>query len=119
MPHHDSHQIHRNHIGGVIIRSFLYYTTSCLSTMRSSMLRALQAGTCAINSTSQAASRLLPIKYHVFRNPLPYPLGLILQNDIIDRRLERKAQDPSRPSQDIILFLGQPSLAMQRWKDRV
>ncbi|WVF67589.1 lipoyl(octanoyl) transferase [Kwoniella sp. CBS 6097] len=50
---------------------------------------------------------LPPLRYHIFREPLPYPLGLKLQNDIIDVRLEAKKRDPvgSRGKGDVVLLL--------------
>ncbi|KAK4684075.1 hypothetical protein P7C73_g6130, partial [Tremellales sp. Uapishka_1] len=43
---------------------------------------------------------LLPIRYHIFRTPLPYSVGLNLQNDIIDLRLKAR-----EGSSDILLLL--------------
>ena len=58
-------------------------------------------------AASSSKINLPPIRYHIFRNPLPYPTGLKLQNDIIDRRLKRKEREPERRSgQDVLLLLG-------------
>lgn len=47
---------------------------------------------------------LKPIRYHIFKEPLPYPIGLKLQHDIVDFRLSKK--DKGGGKDDIILFLG-------------
>lgn len=51
------------------------------------------------NSTS-----LSPLRYHIFSEPLPYPIGLKLQHDIIDRRLRLKRE--GKQTDDVVLFLG-------------
>lgn len=50
------------------------------------------------------ASNLRPARYHVFREPLPYDIGLKLQHDIVDYKLA--SRDSDQPGQDVILFLG-------------
>lgn len=69
-------------------------------------LRHLQPGLLRSCSTAPAPR---PIAYHYFPRPLPYEIGLKLQNDIIDRRLEAKAKDPESDvaRQDIVLLLGE------------
>lgn len=47
---------------------------------------------------------LSPLRYHIFTEPLPYPIGLKLQHDIINRRLKLKSDGMG--SDDIVLFLG-------------
>ncbi|EIW68449.1 hypothetical protein TREMEDRAFT_18004, partial [Tremella mesenterica DSM 1558] len=44
------------------------------------------------------------IRYHIFRQPLPYPLGLKLQEKVIDARLGRKEKGV-RVTQDIVFLL--------------
>lgn len=48
------------------------------------------------------------MRHHVFSTPLPYLVGLKLQNDIIDMRLAAKAKDAMDPvaRQDVLLLLG-------------
>lgn len=60
------------------------------------------------SSSVSASSSLPPLRYHVFKEPLPYPVGLKLQNDIIDRRLMAKSKDPigSKGLGDVVLLLG-------------
>lgn len=60
---------------------------------------------------------LPPARYHIFKEPLPYTIGLKLQNDIIDKRLKLKA-DGKRGDQDIILFLGKLSPPQKKIVDR-
>ncbi|WVW85361.1 lipoyl(octanoyl) transferase [Kwoniella bestiolae CBS 10118] len=62
----------------------------------------LSSSSCATPSSS-----LPPLRYHIFRAPLPYPVGLKLQNDIIDVRLKAKRDDPvgSRGKGDVVLML--------------
>ncbi|WWD19284.1 lipoyl(octanoyl) transferase [Kwoniella shandongensis] len=59
------------------------------------------------NPSKSASVKLAPLRYHIFKEPLPYPVGLKLQNDIIDKRLEAKAKDPmgSRGIGDVVLLL--------------
>ncbi|AFR96698.1 lipoyl(octanoyl) transferase [Cryptococcus neoformans C23] len=59
------------------------------------------------SSSVSASSSLPPLRYHVFKEPLPYPVGLKLQNDIIDRRLMAKSKDPigSKGLGDVVLLL--------------
>ncbi|WVR09400.1 lipoyl(octanoyl) transferase [Kwoniella sp. DSM 27419] len=53
------------------------------------------------------SSGLPPLRYHILQEPLPYPVGLKLQNDIIDARLAAKARDPvgSKGHGDVVLML--------------
>ncbi|WVQ68509.1 lipoyl(octanoyl) transferase [Kwoniella botswanensis] len=62
----------------------------------------LSSSSCATPSSS-----LPPLRYHIFREPLPYPVGLELQKDIIDVRLKAKRDDPagSRGKGDVVLML--------------
>lgn len=53
---------------------------------------------------ANVVSTLGPARYHVFREPLPYQIGLKLQHDIVDYKLSRR--DSEQPPQDVILFLG-------------
>lgn len=61
----------------------------------------------ADSPAAKAAQSLPPILYHLFRAPLPYPIGLKLQNSIIDRRLARAGPKKETVTRDIILFLRQ------------
>jgi hypothetical protein len=61
--------------------------------------------TCSTAASSIKAGKELPaIRYHVFKNPLPYPTGLKVQTELIDYRLARKAQGGGK--HDVILMLG-------------
>lgn len=61
---------------------------------------------CAGSSKSSAvAASLPPVRYHIFRNPVPYPIGLRVQNELIEYRLGRKAHGGGR--NDIVLLLGE------------
>ncbi|KGB76301.2 lipoyl(octanoyl) transferase [Cryptococcus deuterogattii R265] len=59
------------------------------------------------SSSVSASSSLPPLRYHIFKEPLPYPVGLKLQNDIIDRRLAAKSKDliGSKGLGDVVLLL--------------
>lgn len=60
---------------------------------------------CAPKSTPEG---LPAVRHHVFKTPLPYLVGLKLQNDIIDLRLAAKAHNPmdAVARQDVLLLLG-------------
>lgn len=59
----------------------------------------------ACTSSGPSKGKGLPaIRYHVFKNPLPYPTGLKVQTELLDYRLARKAQGGGK--NDIILMLG-------------
>lgn len=79
--------------------------------------RLLSTSTSALSSLASAAGTstrsLPPIQYHIFAEPLPYPIGLRLQNEIIDRRLAARANDPKKGRQDILLLLGEPRARIQ------
>jgi len=60
------------------------------------------------SSSSRSTAKLPPVRYHIFRTPLPYPIGLKLQNDIIESRLAAREKDASRGKQDVLLLLGMP-----------
>lgn len=75
--------------------------------------RLLSTSARRFNACSGAASTApvpseLPVAVHHFRRPLPYPVGLQLQNDIIDLRLAEKARDleSTVARQDVMLMLG-------------
>lgn len=55
-----------------------------------------------------AARNTAPIAYHILRKPVPYQVGLDLQNAIIEARLKAKKADPTSPLalQDVVLLLG-------------
>ena len=63
---------------------------------------------CSASSKSLPSRNPLPIAYHVLQRPLPYQVGLELQNAIIQARLQAKKEDPSSDLalQDVILLLG-------------
>ena len=61
------------------------------------------------NSLNPNIASLPPIRYHIFQNPLPYPTGLNLQNQIIDRRLASREGSPGGGRHDILLLLGNAS----------
>lgn len=46
-----------------------------------------------------------PIRAHILSEPLPYPVGLKLQGDIIDARLRRREKGEGG-RQDVLLLLG-------------
>ena len=54
--------------------------------------------------TTGPKSRLPRIRYHIFEQPLPYTIGLKLQNDIIEKRLRWKEAGGGKD--DIVLLLG-------------
>jgi hypothetical protein len=56
------------------------------------------------SSTVPGSSKLSPLRYHIFSEPLPYLTGLKLQHDIIDRRLKLKSKGDQ--TDDIVLLLG-------------
>ncbi|WWC63557.1 lipoyl(octanoyl) transferase [Kwoniella dejecticola CBS 10117] len=66
----------------------------------------LSSASCS-SPASSSKSILPPLRYHIFSEPLPYLVGLKLQNDIISTRLKAKAKDPvgSRGKGDVILML--------------
>ena len=65
-------------------------------------------------STSRAGKGLPAIRYHVFKNPLPYPTGLKVQTELIDYRLARKAEGGGK--HDVVLMLGKLGvLALHTW----
>jgi len=80
-------------------------TTSRLFSALAPVYNAASSPSCATSSKSSAAAASLPpIRYHVFRNPLPYPIGLRVQNELIEYRLARKAEGGGK--NDIVLLLG-------------
>ncbi|KAK8854581.1 lipoyl(octanoyl) transferase [Kwoniella newhampshirensis] len=84
--------------------SLLSSSTASSSSPSSSLL----SPACAVPSSSASRGiKLPPLRYHVFKEPIPYPVGLKLQNDIIDRRLAAKTKDPvgSRGVGDLVLLL--------------
>lgn len=87
------------------------------------------AASCSSWSFGHPAPRnrdLPPIRYHIFREPLPYPVGLKVQADIIDRRLavrgngEKGKGKGKEGMQDVLLLLGEssPYTADSVWKGR-
>ncbi|WRT68635.1 lipoyl(octanoyl) transferase [Kwoniella shivajii] len=86
----------------MVFRSF-----SRLVQTTSSRQASLGSATCAKPSSSSTSSSFPPLRYHIFNEPLPYPVGLKLQNDIIDVRLKAKKEDPvgSRGTGDVVLLL--------------
>lgn len=93
---------------------FLFTDADHLDLMRSSVVRFFSASTrarslLATSCAPKMAPEGLPaVRHHVFRTPLPYLVGLKLQNDIIDMRLAAKAKDAMDPvaRQDVLLLLG-------------
>lgn len=113
------------------------------SNMKSSLPRNLQRTLSRYNSAASSAAKITnpspscspsygvpspnsrnlpPVRYHLFREPLPYPVGLKLQSDIIDRRLalrdagkgKGRAEGSGNPgSQDVLLLLGKSLIALQ------
>ncbi|WVQ79679.1 lipoyl(octanoyl) transferase [Cryptococcus sp. DSM 104549] len=84
------------------------FTRLLSSSSRSLSLLGPATPSCSTSTAAASASaKLPPIRYHVFKEPLPYPVGLKLQTDIIDRRLEAKKNDPvgSRGLGDVLLLL--------------
>ena len=74
-----------------------------LATSRS-VLRSHTAAQTRASSTTPGSSKLSPLRYHIFSEPLPYLTGLKLQHDIIDRRLKLKSK--GEQTDDIVLLLG-------------
>lgn len=64
---------------------------------------------CSAGVEAPLSHNPLPIAYHVLQRPLPYQVGLQLQNAIIQARLQAKKENPSSDLalQDVILLLGQ------------
>ncbi|BEJ10746.1 hypothetical protein CspHIS471_0101680 [Cutaneotrichosporon sp. HIS471] len=52
----------------------------------------------------QKPSPLPPVRYHIFRSPLPYPQGLELQHRVIEGRLQRRERGESS-AQDVMFLL--------------
>ncbi|WVQ95165.1 lipoyl(octanoyl) transferase [Kwoniella sp. CBS 9459] len=78
------------------------------SSSSSSSSASISASSSTTSCYDSSSTPSLPaMRYHIFREPLPYPLGLKLQNDIIDVRLEAKKKDPvgSRGKGDVVLLL--------------
>ncbi|KIR28243.1 lipoyl(octanoyl) transferase [Cryptococcus deuterogattii 99/473] len=88
----------------------LHIPSDALARLFSNNARNLSLGpaSCPTASSSvSASSSLPPLRYHIFKEPLPYPVGLKLQNDIIDRRLAAKSKDliGSKGLGDVVLLL--------------
>ncbi|WWC71330.1 lipoyl(octanoyl) transferase [Kwoniella pini CBS 10737] len=69
-----------------------------------------QSPFCQVSLSSSSCTKPLslpPLRYHILKEPLPYPVGLKLQNDIINTRLKAKSKDPigSKGRGDVILML--------------
>ncbi|KAL7420635.1 hypothetical protein Q5752_004586 [Cryptotrichosporon argae] len=60
---------------------------------------------CGGRVKTAAGAALPPVRVHFLREPIPYPIGLKLQNDIIDARLAARARDPARGKSDVLLLL--------------
>ena len=56
--------------------------------------------------TFGAEAGLSPVRYHIFKTPLAYPLGLELQNGVVQERLRRK-RDGTGGKTDILFLLGE------------
>lgn len=69
-----------------------------------SAFRSHTASRTRASSTATGSSKLSPLRYHIFSEPLPYLTGLKLQHDIIDRRLKLKSK--GEQTDDIVLLLG-------------
>lgn len=80
--------------------------TSPSRLLASALPRRATASTTALSSQSKS---LPPVRYHIFKTPVPYSIGLNLQNRIIDRRLASREteKDKDKGEQDILLLLGQ------------
>ncbi|TXT08861.1 hypothetical protein VHUM_02989 [Vanrija humicola] len=50
-------------------------------------------------------AHLPPVRYHIFAEPLPYPVGLKLQQRVIDERLAARKTDPKAGKQDVLFLL--------------
>lgn len=55
--------------------------------------------------TFGAEAGLAPVRYHIFKTPLAYPLGLELQNGVVQERLKRKREGTGGKT-DILFLLG-------------
>jgi hypothetical protein len=80
-----------------------------------SVVKSIGAGQAraSASSTAPGSSKLSPLRYHIFSEPLPYLTGLKLQHDIIDRRLKLKSK--GEQTDDIVLLLGM-TLPSQEWR---
>lgn len=85
-------------MSSIITPRILAGSRSALKTHTTSQARAI--------SSSGSSSKLSPLRYHIFSEPLPYLTGLKLQHDIIDRRLKLKSK--GEQTDDIVLLLGTP-----------
>lgn len=56
--------------------------------------------------TFGAEAGLSPVRYHIFKTPLAYPLGLELQNGVVQERLKRKREGKGGKT-DILFLLGE------------
>lgn len=62
-------------------------------------------GTSAKTVPQKPTIALPPVRYHIFRTPLPYPQGLDLQHRVIEGRLQRREKGESS-AQDVMFLLG-------------
>jgi hypothetical protein len=78
-----------------------------------SVVESISAGQARASSTATgSSSKLSPLRYHIFSEPLPYLTGLKLQHDIIDRRLRVKSK--GEQTDDIVLLLGTRLIMIKR-----
>ena len=65
----------------------------------------LNAAACPTSSKAGLrGSQLPPIQYHIFKEPLPYPIGLDLQTRLLDYRISQKEKGGGKD--DVLLLLG-------------
>jgi lipoyl(octanoyl) transferase len=74
------------------------------------MAQVRRNATASSSCSTGPSSALSPLRYHIFKEPLPYLIGLKLQHDIIDRRLRLKAK--GQQTDDIVLLLGKSTLLL-------
>jgi hypothetical protein len=63
---------------------------------------------CSAATRVPLSKNTLPVAYHILRRPIPYQVGLDLQNAIVQTRLRAKRVNPESDIalQDVVLLLG-------------
>jgi len=79
-----------------------------LSTTRAarSLLGAASGASCSGAPVGPNNATLPPVRYHIFKNPLPYPVGLKLQSDVLDARFKHREKNSDGGRQDVLFMLG-------------
>ncbi|EKD01525.1 hypothetical protein A1Q2_04086 [Trichosporon asahii var. asahii CBS 8904] len=64
--------------------------------------------------TFGAEAGLAPVRYHIFKTPLAYPLGLELQNGVVQERLRRKREGEGGKTDILFLLEHTPTYTTGR-----